>query len=315
MYGVGLDIGRSGAKVSIIDLKSGAIESRPIIPSKAKPIGIEQFHVDDQKNEWITRYAGKVWAIGSDADTHGMTPETNLQLWHREDDYWALTQGIIERLNKECDSQISALCAGLPSEAGEAERSYVKNRLAELMPGVAIKVVPQPVGVFMTSLKVAPHIKNEGVKVLIVDIGRYSADFLVAVGGSPSPESLKSGPGIAYAVEELAKIVRPRYGNFPFEKLEEVLITKRLKNFKHDEDLSREVSAILDFYETQEIHRLIDRIVVSEYKNNIDAIIIAGGSAELLNLEKHYNTTIKPEGGRHAISNGLAMVARMIASK
>lgn len=315
MYGLGLDIGRSGAKVSLIDLKTGAIESRPIIPAKAKPIGLEQFHVDDNKNEWTTRYAGNVWAIGDDADTHGLAAETNLRMWHREDDYWALTQGILERVSKECNNNIKALCVGLPSEAGEVERKYVKTRMAELMPGITVKVVPQPVGVFMASLPVAPHIKDAGVKVLILDIGRYSADLLVAVGGSPSPESLKSGPGIVYAVEELAKILRPRYGDFPFEKLEEVLRTGRLKNYQYDEDLSRDVKAILSNYEKQEIHRLIDRVVVSEYKNSIDAIIVAGGGSELLELDQHYNTTIRPTGGRHVISNGFAMIAKMMAGK
>jgi hypothetical protein len=313
MYCLGLDIGRSGVKMVLATTDGDWRSELPIVPSVAKEIGSVRFGIDDTR-EWTTRYGDHIWAIGEDAKTHGLPQETNIRQWHMQDDYWALTKAIFERLQREQNVTPGAICAGLPSEASAKDREDVKRRIEQLVPGAKVKVVPQPVGAFMAALEADRLVGETDARALIIDIGRYSTDMLMTVGGRPSGESLHSAGGIAVAVTNLANVIRGDIGELPYDSLEKILRTGTFRNFRGEHDYSELVAEVIADYRATVIERLIER-AVGEYKNAVDVLIMAGGGADLIRLEDRYPMALRPNGGRYVIAHGFAISARMIAGK
>jgi PRTRC genetic system protein D len=315
MYCLGIDIGRSGTKIVISNTATEERKELPIIPSLARTVLGASFDFGGgQKSAsvWTVKLADREWTTGHDAVVGRVAEPANYAEWHRSEEYQALMTGIFQFLGREKNIHASAICAGLPSEASSEDRAKVQSLIEGVAHGAKVKVVPQPAGAFMAAAEQHPELFQGYERTLIIDVGRYSTDCLMTIGGKPDIGSLHSTEGVRRAVADLETILKGTHGmqgaSYHFDRLEEALRTNQLKmSLREHRDVSKEVAAAKTAFRDT-IFKIIDQME-TENKNAIDSLIIAGGGSDIVDLSE-YKAAIRPQGGRYAIAHGFARIAR-----
>ena len=229
----GLDIGRSGVKIF-----SGN-QRLPIFPALAcAACPIDESAEARRAAAQTLDYAGRSWFWGETAEIHGHAQPGNDPGFETSDAYAVILQAAIGQA-RAAGMNLSRVVLGVPSEAGEAVRTVVAQRLAAALPQAKLRVVAQPAGVLAAVAARRPEILQQ--VVAIVDIGRYSTDVAISVRGRPVAGSLFSLPGARAAVEALAALLRQRLpGTIGFETLEAALRTGGIMHRLHHLDVQEQ---------------------------------------------------------------------------
>ncbi len=301
MEAFGIDIGRSGVKIST------PTSDHPIIPALAVPA----FPIDDP--EEAERAAtdtvlvnGRHWFIGQTASVQGSPEPGNHSEFHRSEEYEALIAGVLRKLATHGRSM--AIVGGLPSEATPDDKEHVSRLFMRYAPpGSKVKIIAQPAGALFSATALNKSLAQANVA--IVDIGRYSTDLAFSRSGRQVQGSLQSAPGVRLAADTLYNAVRSAISGTPtFERLEEALRTGTLRHAMQAHDVRATAQLARDCLE-MEVKRAIHALS-TKLKGQIDHVVLAGGGADLIKLDVPF--VLAPHG-RHSISRGFAMYANSIA--
>ena len=294
----GIDIGRSGVKIASGGQRLGIF---PAVACVARPI--EEAAEAQQAAAQTLDHAGRSWFWGETAQIHGRVQPGNDPGFELSEAFVVLLQAAVGQA-RAAGMNLSRVGLGVPSEAGEAVRAVVAQRLSAILPQTKLRVVAQPAGVLAAVAARRPDILQQ--TVAIVDMGRYSTDVAISVRGRPVAGSLFSLPGVRASVEVLAALLRQRLpGTIGFEMLESGLrsgeIVHRLQRLDVHEEARQARARLLEI-----VREAVERI--QTLQPDVQSLILAGGGLDLVapdQLPPHE----RAPGGRYAVADGLARIA------
>lgn len=293
----GIDIGRSGVKI----VHAG--RQFPIMPAVACP----HFPIDDPDEarraakDTVTLPGGTRWFTGDTAVVQGDTTPGVFSEWDQTDEYEAL---VAASTAKVTTGEALRIVAGVPSEAGQSVKDYVRALFLRHVPaGSHIKIVAQPAGALFAAAADNRHLLES--TIVVVDVGRYSTDLAVAKNGRAVQGAYKSVPGVRLAVDALAAAVRPLVSGTPtFERLEDALRTGTLRHAMTTIDITEQVTAAREKLNS-EINRALNAMSAS-LRGQLDGVVLAGGGAEFVTFGV---PTVPAPQGRYAVATGFSLMA------
>jgi hypothetical protein len=294
----GIDIGRSGVKIA-----SGG-RRLPIFPAlacAARPI--DESEEARRAAAQTLHYGERVWFWGETAQIHGHAQPGNDPGFEASDAYSVILQAAVEQA-RAAGMDLSRVVLGVPSDAGEAVRAEVTQRLAAVLPQSKLRVVAQPAGVLAAVAARRPEILQQTVAIL--DLGRYSTDAAISVRGRPVAGSLFSLPGVRVAVEALSAALRQRLaGTIGFETLETALRNGEIVHRLHRVEVQEQARLA-----RERLHDVVlDAVArIQGLQPDVQILILAGGGLDLLTPERLPPHERAP-GGRYAVADGLARIA------
>lgn len=294
----GIDIGRSGVKVV------AGSRRLPIFPALACPARpIDEAEESQRAAAQTIRHDGRDWFWGETAHIHGHAQPGNDPGFETGQAYAVVLQAAIAQV-RAAGMPLDRVALGVPSEAGQAVREAVTQRLSALLPQSRVRVVAQPAGVLAAVAARRPEVLQQ--TVALIDIGRYSMDMAISVQGRPVAGSLFSLPGVREAVQSLAGLLRQRLpGTIGFETLETALRTGELVHRLQHVDVQEEARQA-----RSRLHDGLSEAVarIQVLQPDVQLLILAGGGLDLLSPEKLPPYERAP-GGRYAVADGLARIA------
>lgn len=286
---VGLDIGRSGVKLVYNAIGSQNLPEEIIFPPYAIPASVLADKSEQKKAKADTlNIDGQTWWFGKTAQIQalgGADSSGNFASWAHAEDYKVLTHGAIKRVREAHPDAILHIACALPSESTSKDREMVVDMTLEAA-GEHSQVVCliQPEGVFFQHMSNNPSLSDEGINVLVVDVGRYSTDFAVISGGSPVRNAYRSIRGVSRATDILwdRMMSRPEFGSMKrpsIERLETALMEHSITLSARKYELEDSRKAVNSL--AQEVLRG-SREVIDKMTGGIDQIFLAGGGAPLV---------------------------------
>lgn len=304
---IGVDIGRSGVKVSMRDGED--FSDLPIIPAVAIPAdSLAEINEVAQEVGKVT-VKDMVWLYGRTAVEQGSGEPGVFAQWEKSLEYEAIIAGVSQVLRDLYPGDDLLVVSGLPSESSLTARQEVAALFAEHLKPRVVKVWPQPLGALWAAAHDRPELLEEDTRTAVVDVGRYSTDLALVTGTTPNAQAYRSVGGVRVAVDKLAQLLRPRFDQaIPFERLEEALYNHgRLRFNGETHDVSQECQVA-----KQALYQVISAGVgglKTQARGMVDHIVLAGGGADFANIQK----AIIPAGGRHAVARGFAYIAEGLA--
>lgn len=285
---LGLDIGYSNLKWAV-----GQAGHRPhetILPSGAAPEDRLPHGIRIAEEGTTVRVGSEHWRIGL---PHGRFDQWTRALhenYSESSGYRALFHGalLISGI-----SHINRLVTGLP--VTQWQNAKMRELLAAQLTGChdislgrrvvveSVEVIPQPLGAYLDQLWQSgddARMLSEG-RVLIVDPGFYSVDWIVIEGGALR----KSGSGssldaMSVLIRETVQLISQEHkGQVSAEQVEDALRNQRTDIFLFGELLS--LTHYLQMASKRVAHQAIEllRDALRREAGSIDVIILAGGGA------------------------------------
>ena len=264
--GFGIDIGRSGVKISTSTADMG------IIPAVATPsVPIDDPDEAARADIETVRVRGRNWFFGNTAIVQA-APEPGLHSeFHRTEEYEALVAGAIKSVTR---GDPVVIVGGLPSEASPDDRELVRQTFYRHAPaGSTVKIIAQPVGALFSAVSKDRQLVD--LTVAVVDIGRYSTDMTVSRSFRQVQGALKSAPGVRLAADALWSSIRRDVSGTPsFDRLETALRTGVLRHAMREHDVRAEAATAKGALQA-EVNRAIHALS-TQMKGQIDVVVLAG---------------------------------------
>jgi len=296
---VGIDIGRSGVKISI---PAGRL---PVFPALACPA-----RVIEEPGEALlaarqtVEHEGQRWFWGETAAIHGGVNPAHDPDFEGSAPYAVLMAAAVQQVLRDLGDALLQLGLGVPAEAGQGVRRAVERCAVRLLPKVKMRVVAQPAAVLAAAAAHDPQLLQQ--TVALVDVGRYSTDVAVSVQGRPVAGSLFSLPGVRIAVDDLLVRVKGQLVGTPsFEQLEQALQTGVLRHRLSEQSVDSPA-----YHARLRLQAVVEEAIrrVQLLRPDVQVLILAGGGVELLDRKRLPPHRIAP-GGRYAVADGLARLA------
>lgn len=285
---IGLDVGYGNLKFA------AGSHSEPrelVLPSGAAPIAFLPKRNDgsvDTRDGATVLVKGDEWIGGVDpTEIQNYMPELN-ENYPRTDRYLALFHTALSKCHVD---EVDWLVTGLPvqhhlspSNRAELEQRlqgthYVTKERAVTVRNV--KVLPQPVGAYVTwSAARAASVRD--MRVLVVDVGHYSCDFVVMRGASI--RDLASGSNrhaMAVILEEAAnRIGAERKAKVSAERLAAALRRNATSITVHGEpvELGPYVAAAGDSVAKVGVQHISNKL--DKESDSLDVILVTGGGSD-----------------------------------
>lgn len=311
---MGLDIGHSAVK-GVVSGERGIRQFMfPSVVCRAINISDEtearRAALDTVEVDGVYYFVGDTAIIqGGAAVPSGLSDD-----WIETKEHAALVESSLKRLRTMGYPLDDALVVmGLPSrlhdsQAARLKELFLKHCQAEL------KVVPQPMGAYQATMLqesgmpvVGRDIKTESWGV--VEVGRYSTDFMLMMGGRWVQRASGGTQGVSAAAAHLQTLLRDRHQlDVDLLDCEKALSSgstfKSIKNYGKSVDVTAETemaAAVLVSDVVDMANRLID-----PFARKLDGVIVAGGGAPFVYRELHsrWPHAIMADDPRFAVARG-----------
>lgn len=316
---IGLDIGHSSVKVA-------AGSHREIFPTAAWPAAALNVEESARAAKADTvRVNGRDYFVGQTAIIHtaGRLLDGLSDGWIETPEHLALMTSGYHRGKSAVDEEDPILVMGLPSRLHAAQH----QRLRELavmhlsIPIERVRVVPQPVGAFM-----ALALTAEGVAVAdrsidserwgVIDIGYYTTDFGLLLGGIWSHAGARSISGANTAADALRERIAATHNTpISLRDADNALRAGQIRLLGKVIDVSGPVQDASNDFARQIIEGAIHTF--GDTLPSLDGILVAGGGADLVfpQLQRQFPHAVCAEAPRFAIAEGLRRFGCLIHSQ
>lgn len=285
---LGLDIGYSNLKLAFGH--SGQRLSEVIVPSGSAPESCLPHGIRMTDEGTQVRVAGDLWRIGLPHHRFDQWTRALHQNYSASPSYLALFYGALALTG---ESRFDKIVTGLPVTHWQDEslRQDLIRKLEgthEISPGSrvevsVVEVIPQPLGAYLDQLWQSEQdaiVLSEG-RVLVVDPGFYSVDWIVIEGGALR----KSGSGSSLDAmsvlirESIVLIEKKLQGQVSPEAMEDALRRGRSEIFLFGEPVP--IESYLQAASRTVAHQVVERLRESLRREagSIDVVILAGGGA------------------------------------
>lgn len=289
---VGLDIGHSAVKgvafgdfggemkrVSFL-FPSIAIQAVPIADEvEAERARLESVSVNG--DQWFFGRTAEIQSVGNYAS--GLTNS-----WIESKEHCALFLGAIKklRLMGMRDVEKALFVLGLPTNQHATKKSVLKNVLNKVLPGVDIRVSPQPMGALQCDVLTEDGTEREGrsltdESLAVIEVGYFTTDFLLLQRGTWTERGCDSTGGVRLAAERLSKLIAEKHGFEPdLHECQEVLVTGKVQHFNKWIEVQDEVQISRDVL----VRKIIDEAdrLFSPVVRKLTKVLVAGGGAPLV---------------------------------
>lgn len=285
---LGLDIGYSNLKLTYG--KSGQVPSEVIVPSGAAPESCLPHGIRMTDEGMQVLIAGDPWRIGL---PHGRFDEWSRALhqnYSAAPGYLALFYGALGLTGQ---TRFDKIVTGLP--VAHWQDASLRQKLIHKLQGsheiatgrlvdvVEVEVIPQPLGAYLERLWQSERdaiVLCEG-RVLVVDPGFYSVDWIVIEGGALR----KSGSGssldaMSVLIRKAVVLIEEQYqGQVSAEAIEDALRRGRSEIFLFGKPVPLE--SYLEEASEMVTHQVVEQLRESLRREtgSIDVVILAGGGA------------------------------------
>lgn len=311
---IGLDVGHSAVKMAF---ELGGKVQHVLFRSMAIPA----FQISDHDTaveaaRETVRVGDRDYFFGETAWTQsGGLGVTGLnQDWIDTTEHKALIAGALKLLDDAGVPAQRLLVMGLPSATYGQQAQKLKEIVASLTEA-EIKVYPQPMGPYQGMLLDARGIPNPSLPSGqrswgVVDMGRYSTDFMLMMNGKWVEKASGSCGGFRLAAEHLQKRLEVEGILADLGECEDALRERRITNFGKrldigslaDEAIQRAVPEIIDT-----ATRLMEPFV-----RKLDGVLVAGGPAEILYpaIKAKWPHAVLAQQPRLAVAEGFRRLGR-----
>lgn len=307
---VGLDIGHSAVKV-VASFSGERVEFMfPSVVVKAFPISDEAESHRAARD--VVRVDGKEWFTGETAVIQGGgNAITGLSDdWIESVQHDALFLSALKRLEARGFKVTSdtMVVMGLPAQLYGQQKDRLKAACSKYVQA-EFRVVPQPMGPYQAMMldKDGMPVKGrsmEGESWGVVEVGHYSADFMLTKSGRWIEKASGSCAGMRVAVDAIHRLLLADNINADLLECQEILRTKQLSSF------GRMVDA--DKYVRQAARVLVDEVedhanrLIAEHARRLNGIIVAGGGADFIieTLQERWPHAIVSKDPRMAVAEG-----------
>lgn len=313
---VGLDIGHSAVKGVAVGLFDGVMKRVSFIfPSIAIPAVLIADEAEAERAQMETvSINGDQWFFGETAEIQSVgTYALGLSnSWIESKEHGALFLGAIKKLRlmgmQDVDRSLFVL--GLPTNQHAAKKHALKAVLTRLVPGVEIRVTPQPMGALQCDLLTEDGVEREArsltnESIAVIEVGYFTTDFLLLQRGTWTERGCDSTGGVRLAAERLSKLIVEKHKFEPdLHECQEVLISGRIQHFNKWIDVQPEVQAAKDIL----IGKIVDEAdrLFSPVARRLTKVLVAGGGAPLVidGLSNKWPHTEMISDHRMAIADG-----------
>lgn len=313
---VGLDIGHSAVKGVAVGNFGGEVRRVsflfPSIAIQAVPIA-DEMEAERAQLETVA-INGDQWFFGRTAEVQsvgnyalGLTNS-----WIESKEHSALFLGAIKKLKimgmRDVDQ--SLFVVGLPTNQHAQKKSVLKNILSKLVPGIEIRVAPQPMGALQCDLLAEDGIEHDGrfladESIAVIEVGYYTTDFLLMQRGTWTERGCDSTGGVRLATERLSKLIFEKHKFEPdLHECQDILISGRVQHFNKWIDVSAEACVAKDML----VGKIVDEAdrLFSPVARRLNKVLVAGGGAPLVisGLSSKWPHTEMISDHRMAIADG-----------
>jgi len=309
---IGLDIGHSAVKVVGV---SGGRRKTAVFPSQVSGA----FHISDEQERRVAEMdtvsvGGVKYFTGETARIQG---GSNVVVglsddWIESPQHEALLLSALGKMRREGVSLEDGgiLVLGLPSSLYDRQKDTLR-KLAERHVKADIKVLRQPMGGYYTAMLNEHGAIQEGRSMKddsfgVVDIGYYTTDFMLVIGGHHVERGVDSSDGMRMAAQALQRELVSIGNHIDLPECEEVLRTRKLIDYGKVIDASPYVVNSAKFM----VDAIVDKAtqVLGADARRLNGVIVTGGGAEFVydELKRVWPHVTKSPDHRMAIADGYA---------
>lgn len=315
-----LDIGRSATKcvASQGDQRRQLMFSSVVSPARALSDEKEQVRA---ALDTVTINGNQYWT-GTTAELQGSNQNVVglSDNWIDTVDHWALFRSAIERLQnlgfENVDQGVVVL--GLPSKQSDTHKQRLIERAKEYT-RARIMVIPQPYGPYYQELLSVNGETKPGRDMSkeswgMIDIGRYTTDFLLIQDGRMIESGRDSCNGITVAVEALRKLLASKKSIIASSlETEDALQKGVIRDFGNDVDIGPLIAEAATGIQSEIISTA--KSIFESRVRRLNGVMVAGGGANLLadELKKLWPSVKVVENPRMSIADGMNRVGQVRA--
>jgi plasmid segregation protein ParM len=313
---VGVDIGRSGAKISF--MFSGEVQEKfiPSVVAVAKKLTFDANQYQTKEDTVVVD--GQEYFVGVTAIEQGAKQTVGLSNnWLDGVDHRALllrskrlleSYGVVPRL----------VVVGLPVQTFQSHLEVLNKQVNEVF-NCNVLAVPQPWGVYQDQILTDKGlVKKASVtalqeKIAVIDVGHYTTDIMLMSGQTWIQEASGSSVGVYKAIDQLRDTLTENGINASTLECQELIIKKKIKEYGQLRDISELVNSSLPATVNEVVQSA--RNLLESHARSIDHIYVAGGGAAAVyeELVKLWPQTKLAENSRFAIVNGMRKYGVMLA--
>lgn len=317
---VGLDVGHSAVKIS---WSNGAKVEKIIFPSAVTPA------IDISDQDTAARAAaetilaeGKKYFFGNTAMVQGGSAIASglVANWINTTEYKVLLCAAADRLQRSgANFNKAMIVCGLPSSLVQAQSDVLRGLMGVIFPTAEIKIQPQPMGAYayyrLTEKGLPSKNIGEGEAWAVIDIGRFSADFLLVTGGNVVERVSHSSAGTRLVAEKLKQILKTRHEIDDLSPLEaeEVITSGHVLMFGKKKQVGAEIAEAIE----QASSELLDTAgrLLGQESRRLAGVLVAGGGAQLFyqSIRKVFPHAIECVDARFAVAEGFRRIGAGIA--
>lgn len=289
---IGLDIGHSAVKGVAVGIFGGQRKRVsfmfPSIAIRAVPIA-DEVESERAQLETVTVH-GDLWFFGRTAEIQSVgTYALGLtNSWIESKEHCALFLGAIKKLKLMgmSDVEHSLFILGLPTNQHASKKSVLKSVLSKLIPGIDVRVSPQPMGALQCDLLTEDGCERDGrsladESIAVIEVGYFTTDFLLLQRGTWTERGCDTTGGVRLATERLGKLIAEKHKFEPdMHECQDVLQSGRVQHFNQWIDVQNEVGVakgVLIGKIVDEADRLFSPVV-----RRLSKVLVAGGGAPLV---------------------------------
>lgn len=317
---IGLDLGHSAVKMTF-DGRMGTIE-RAMFPSLASPaIQIRNETEAKIASEETVTVRGKPFFVGQTAALQGKASLSNglTSDWINSDEHAALLAMAHRIVDKHSAAGKRIFVLGLPVNQFETHKDQLRKIASTILGEDAeIRVMPQPMGGYQAHMLNRAGMVQAGRSMTeeswgVVDVGYYSTDFILIMGGRWVEAASGGCGGVRMAAEHLQRILDAQGIQRDLVDTEKALRDGYIRHYGRRIDLQKEIREAADVVASKVMDMAAQ--LMSPYVHSLDGVLVTGGGAGMvlpalqerwpharLIDDEHFHPTLS--GSRFLVSEG-----------
>ncbi|MBT2179660.1 MULTISPECIES: ParM/StbA family protein [Ralstonia] len=309
MKAIGLDVGHSAVKLAY---SRGALPETALIPTAVVPaFTIYDDGAAKRAARETVQVGGRSYFVGETAIAQGgmRTTPGLFEDWVQTSQHDALLLAG-QRLAIESGADEEALIVlGLPAGLYARQRDALRERASRLL-GTEVMVMSQPFGPFSLHmidergvLRSAHALESESWAV--IEVGYYTTDFTLLRNGLWIEDKTASCSGVSRATDRLRKALSVSGVSSTLMECEEILRTRKMRNFGEMVGVDREVDDALGPM-ISEILDTADTLFAADARG-LDGIIVTGGGSDYVveAIQSRWQRVVKPANPRFSVAEGM----------
>lgn len=312
---IGLDIGRSAVKAvayangEYFNVEFPSVVS-PAITISDEPT-LRQTEPETVTVDGDTYFTGETARLQGNVGTSvGLSHE-----WTASPEYRALVASALKRFDRKGVSGMDNpyLVIGTPSALFGTQNHQIAMDTKRVI-NADIKVLPQPAGAYFdfvldkNGVPIKDKLRDEDGNFrnwAIVEIGHFTTDFMLMIGGQNIERASSSCEGMNFAGENLSRILlNTRNIHASTIECERAIRTGKIKQFSDVIIITKEIEEAVS-YVVKKIISKAESLLSTEVAK-LDGVLIAGGGANLVahELKKKWPHVIPLRDPKMSVANG-----------